>query len=1216
MSDSLNRRLIACLGSILILLAMGEPVAPQPGREITFASLKQGQVVSGFKTEAVYLNDSESPFGARFKHEKTGFTLDLFQIQTLPQAFIWVNTLLSSDNGAAHTQEHLLLGKGHKGRQHGTRVSMSLIEESAGTDQWRTYYHFNTAAGAEVFYELLGQYLDLLLNPDYTDEEIRREVRNFAVKEESRTKSLVLAEKGTVYNEMVSSSRSPQHVVWYGGMKALYGPGHPLACINGGSPEGIRGLTPAEIRRFHKCNYRLDNMGMITACPKEMAPGTMLGGLNDILSRLHSRPARTNFNSERPQFPAPRPAAPGGIQIFDFPSENARKPGNVYFAWPPRLKLSSRDRLLLSLFLTSLAGESDTPLYKLFVDSKTLKTDSGATGVGAWLLDQQGFPVLIGMDDVAQSHINKKDISHFRGLIQAEIRKAAAWKDGSAELAEFNANLLGRLAQFKRGYTDFVNKPFGFGVRGNSGSLMKHLFALDEKGGFRRSVTLKTDFVEIESLLARKTNIWRTCLARWQLLEEAPYVFASRPSPRLIASQKIADESRLQAESARLEKAYAVTDRQAALRAYKKAYDAETFRLEELSAKDTGSCKFVDSPPLTADDQLEYKISSLPGGIPLLSSFFESMTSSQTSLRLRLDGVATGDLIYLTLLPQLLRQTGVIENGKAISHDEMLKRIRRDIFFLNTSFNYNPNTSRCELNLCAAGTSVAESKNALNWMKLILEHPNWRPENLHRIRDVVEQSLSGLRSTRDSGYEDSWDYDVAASYRRQDNPLLLNTQCFLTRTHNAQRLRWLLKGDADPESLKSFVAFMKVLKKSGSTRRADELKNLLNTLARTSAQAVSLPPAFAELSEPFGKLRPAARALLADAADDLLQDLPDIPESSLSDDWQSLCAEIAADIQVPPAQTLAKLDSIRASLLCKGGARLTITGSPAMLAALQEPLKQLADTLAERSFTPVLYPAGQPVVARLYRRLKLDAGSNRPLFAGLVNPGMQQGVVINSAPAIKYQDIDEESLKGALCLNLYGGAGAHSLFMKTWGAGLAYGNGPSWSCNSRLTYYADKMPSIPETLRFVAAELKKAKPDPRLKEYAIALCFYSRAGGDFGGRCDSLADDLADNVPPDTVRRFRSAMLQLGKKEGLIDELYAVMLRQYGKVIPDLGVKAGQVPGAVHLSIGDEKQLSAYENYLKSVESPDSRIYRLYARDFWINALKTEPDPPPAAETP
>ena len=49
---------------------------------------------------------------------------------------------------------------------------------------------------------------------DYTDEEIRREVRNYGVTENPVDKTLRLEEKGTVYNEMVSSMDRPNYRIF------------------------------------------------------------------------------------------------------------------------------------------------------------------------------------------------------------------------------------------------------------------------------------------------------------------------------------------------------------------------------------------------------------------------------------------------------------------------------------------------------------------------------------------------------------------------------------------------------------------------------------------------------------------------------------------------------------------------------------------------------------------------------------------------------------------------------------------------------------------------------------------------------------------------------------------------------------------------------------------------------------------------------------------
>src|SRR2546423_13262543 len=165
---------------------------------VSFDSLTEGKVVNGFRAEAVYLNDSDKPFGARFRHARTGFTLDFLQIQSVPQVFAWANSFPVSERGEPHTQEHLLLGKGNVGRAHSSLEGMSLAGSSAFTQQWRTCYHFHTAAGPEVFYKLFESQMDALLHPDYTDEEIRREVSHWGINENPSDKSLHLEEKGTV----------------------------------------------------------------------------------------------------------------------------------------------------------------------------------------------------------------------------------------------------------------------------------------------------------------------------------------------------------------------------------------------------------------------------------------------------------------------------------------------------------------------------------------------------------------------------------------------------------------------------------------------------------------------------------------------------------------------------------------------------------------------------------------------------------------------------------------------------------------------------------------------------------------------------------------------------------------------------------------------------------------------------------------------------------
>src|SRR5439155_15970154 len=207
--------------------------------EARLDALTDGAKVHGFTVTALYLDDAGKPIGARFVHDATHFTLDYLRIESAPQGFIWVNSFPTSDQGEPHTQEHLLLGKGDRGRKLGSFEAMALAQSSAFTDQWRTAYHFHTVAGPSVFWPVFEDQLDALLNPDYTDEEIRREVRNFGV-DKADDGTLHLEEKGTVYNEMVRTYENPDVVMWRALGQLVYGKTHPLALDSGCFPATIR----------------------------------------------------------------------------------------------------------------------------------------------------------------------------------------------------------------------------------------------------------------------------------------------------------------------------------------------------------------------------------------------------------------------------------------------------------------------------------------------------------------------------------------------------------------------------------------------------------------------------------------------------------------------------------------------------------------------------------------------------------------------------------------------------------------------------------------------------------------------------------------------------------------------------------------------------------------------------------------------------------------
>ncbi|HEY6805865.1 MAG TPA: hypothetical protein VI306_19955 [Pyrinomonadaceae bacterium] len=1182
--------LLICISTLISPLALVSAQRAKP-RNVSFESLAAGQVVNGFKTLAIYTDDSDKPFGARFSHVRTGFTLDVLTIQSVPQGHIWVNSFPTSDMGEPHTQEHLLLGKGSVGRAVSSAETMSLVDSNAFTQQLRTSYFFNTAAGPEVFYDHFERQLHALLQPNYTDEEIRREVRNFGVTENPTDNTLRLEEKGSVYNEMTSSfSRAPSRL-FHEAALTLYGPNHPLSYVSGGSPEGIRELKPEDIRKFHDANYHLGNMGMIASLPKEMALADVLKHIDTTLNKLEPQPVKTKFATED-ELPPAKMASAGRIQIVEYPDPNDQQPGFLMFAWPATGKFVDPEWSLLELFLDNIASDPTSNLYKRFVDTKTRTMDIGAQGVFNFVSSEMGNPIYIGLTNVAPVNMTDAKIAEARQQVLDEIANIAAFKDGSPELKEFNARLQNRVTDTRRALSKFVNSPPGFGFRNTGSNWMDQLDRINKVAGFAKSVTMKPELAFVEKQLASNQNVWRDYIAKWNLTSVKPYALAAKPNSQLLKQDEQERAARAAAEVARLKAKYNLTDDQETIRRYQSEYDAASAEIDELAKKDART-GFINTPPMTLDDQLDYKVGKVGSGIPYVTSTFDNMTSALTGIALKVGDVPQDKLVYLSVLPSLLTRVGVIKDDKALSFDEMNELMKKEILSLNSNYSFNPRTNRIELVVRGSGNDIAESKRAVEWMKLALYHPNWRPENLPRIRDLVDQTLSTLRTTM-QGPEESWVNDVALAYRRQDSPLFLATGSFLARAHNVHRLRWLLK-DAGPDS-NSISAFLQKFADAGKNAKREDLKALLSAMqGKGAAVSDNLKPLLTD----FGSLPTGAKSLAIDAAKDMDQILNDIPDSSLAADWSYIANQINRDLMVSPTKALAELDSVRQLVLTSGGARVFLIGSGESQKQLEPGIQSMVAELQQKSYSPVNYGDTKLIDARLQQRMK---EARNPIYVGLFNANSQSGVIMNSAPLLTYDDTNREALLQFLASKLYGGGGSHSIFTKTIGAGLAYSNGIGSSpTGGRESYYAERTPEIPQTLKFVIDELKKAPRDAGLTDYAIAQAFGEfRSASTYESRGESMAADVADGLQPETVKRFRQAVLELRKSLKLSDELYDRMGPVYARILPGYDPQLKNVPGAVYFVIGNDKQFAAYEAYLKSALGANTELYRLYPRDFWL----------------
>lgn len=1148
---------------------------------LQYATLKAGDRAHRFETTAVYLDAADRPMGARFVHRPTGFQLDLLQIESVPQAFTWVKTFATSDQGEPHTQEHLLLLRGLRGRTLATRQQMSLSTDSAYTETWRTSYFFNTTAGLDAFFDLYAEQQRAMLHPDYSDAEIRLEVRNFGVTT-GPGGVLRLEEKGTVYNEMVASMAGAGWQAWRAQNHAVYGTRHPLSYNQGGEPAGIRTMTPADIRRFHAATHHLANMGTVAAFPR----AARLDGLLARFDRVLMADAPPPGQAPRPadsldRLPPPAGDPEGALRVYEYPHFNAQQPSPVGVVWPATRRLDAAEQLLAELFLANVAGDPGTNLYERLIDSRTRQLDTGAQSVSASMEEWGGHPIAIDLAGVRPAAMTDEGLRAIRQVVVDEIRRIADYADGSPELRAFNERLASRITERERQAIKFLGTPPGFGARSGSSAWPNLLLQLERSPGTRKSLVLKPEFARVRALLATDRNVWREQLARWNLTGVTPYVVGARPSPALIAREQAEREARLAEETERLKRVHATDDAQQALARHAADAEAELARIDRETR--VPPIPFVASPPLTLDDGLEVRTTRLARGVPLVASRFDSMTGAQAGIALRLDAVPVDELRYLSLLPELLTGVGIVEDGRPLSYEAMSERLRREILSLGASFSTHPRTGRVELVLRGAGVGLQESRRAVGWMARVLHGPDWRVQNLPRIRDVVDQQLAALRNTVQRP-EEHWVQDPADAWRRQRQPSWLATASFLTRTHNALRLRWQLI-DAPPGDGDALAGFLTRLAEAGRT---------LDRAALKAALAPGQAPG-------WDALTPAQRTLATEALRDLELSLAEMPDSSLSADFAQLALTLRDDLALPAADALARLDSLRRRVLRAGGARLFLAASREMGDALAPDLDAFARTLDATPFGPVL-PPGEPLIGA---RLRQRGADPAPQHVGLHAPNKQGGVILTAVPMVGYADGgDREKLLDYLSSRLYAGAGAHGVFSRTVGAGLAYSNGLRGSVSGGIVgYYAERTPELPQTVRFVIDIVRNGRPDPTLGEYAVSQAFAeTRASRTYEARAEGIAADLADGQPPEVVRRFRTAILALRREPRLVEQLFERKDRVHARLLPGYGGAPLDERGTYYV-IGPDRQLDAWERHLQGsagAGSPPPRLQRLYGRDHWM----------------
>ncbi|MEW6413057.1 MAG: hypothetical protein AB1483_11410 [Candidatus Zixiibacteriota bacterium] len=1189
------KRLIRQGAAIVVAVLLLFSVAVAQGE---FDVLTEGQQIASFEVANLWVNEDGVAIGAQFRHIPSGSVLDVLRIQSVPQGFFWINSAPPSDKGEPHAMEHMVLGKGTKALYVSALEDMTLSNSTAGTGQITTGYHFNTIAGKEVFFQILEAKLDGLLNPTFTDEDLRREICNIGYSVNPSDGSIALEEKGSVYTEMVSGFEGTSENLYMKLGEMLYGENHPLSNSSGGYPPAMREATAEDMRSFHENCYRLNNMGTIISIPDEI-------GLEEFLSRTSEIFARVEPDAEpgedpaslQQRFPKPDMAPVGSIAITDFPHQNESEPGLLMLAWPPLREFTLDDALLLDLFVGNLASGDASNLYKRFIDSQTRLLDLGSSGVFGWVSSDQGMPIYIGLDDTRREAATEKMIDSVRSIVLAEIEAIANYADGSDELREFNARAASDVMSMRRQLRENLNSPPRFGFRNAGWWWDGHLHSLYRVDGFRKQLTLTDNLALAERLLSSGKNFWKEYIDKWQLLTTIPYGVAAKANPEMIPQMEAERQQRIEAFIEKLKDDYGVEDRKEAIDRFVAEYDAKTAEIDSASAT-VEMPRFIDDPPMTLDGLLQYRVEKLPGGGENVVSTFNNITSAEVGLAFDMTVVPEAELVYVSALPTMLTEVGFIIDGQPVSYDKASELMRKEILSLDASFDVNYATERVELAVRASGSVLEESEKGLKWIETVLYNPDWRPENLPRIRDAIDIALTNARNGM-KGWEEFWVQVPINTYWRQSNPLLLSSKSFLTKQHSLLKLKWMLREAEDEESAVQFAQFMKDMSGFGLGSDRDGMKAIATCIV-TGEVPSAASEEFSAVVDVYESLSESNKEFAKEAADDLLQCLGTIPDGSLKDDWKYLCEMIPSTLAfVSPSDVLQGFRQVMATILRQDNVRGYMVGSEKSQAALLPLQGQLVGRFSREPSVKQVYSSNPVVHERLRRRM---TGTEQPLFVGLINESTRNGLINYSAPAVNYFNADQEGLLDLLSVRLYSGGGPHSLFMKTWAAGLAYSNGiRSSETTGEIGYYAERCPSLVQTVQFVVDELRNAGYDKSLSEYAIALTFGAgRAADRYEVRGRRMAADLADGITPEAVSSFRQGILDLRQDAGLYDKLASRLEAVTGRILPGWGPKLSEVQDASCLLIGPESQFEAFEEYLKAVEGEDVVLYRIYPRDFWL----------------
>jgi Zn-dependent M16 (insulinase) family peptidase len=1143
------------------------------------ATLKKDQTVSDFTVANLYSDSDAKVVGAKFCHVGTGAPVYLLQIETVPQTFMWIETPTDSNRGLAHSLEHLLIGKGTKGRYLFLLEQMRLSRSAAVTDDDINSYSFSSGTGMAGFIEQFHSWLDALYNPDFTDREAEREFYHFGVNYDANTKKKGLVEKGTVYDEMQGGEH---HYDYYFALnKLVFGDTNPFAFFSSGVPDEMRNVSPDEIRRSHSEHYRLGpTTGFIFVLDPREDVGAFLQRISEEFRHVPNTPtvsAQIVHATGQPKYPI-RPSQDTEIKIYPFPSASEADSGQVRFAWRPAKADSQTDLRLLQLLFRALADGDKSVLYKHLVDSKTRELDSGATSVESqiFLRNSAYFPAgFIELSGIPGNRINVDTLNRLRSRIHATVEEISRYPDNSTVLAAFNQLVMSYAQGWRRSERVWIRSAPRFGLD-NKMDWKEHLEYLEMDPSFVRSISGEPVWTNVEKQLQSGRNIWRDVILRFHLLD-TPYATASAPSPQFLEVREKGRQFRIEAKTRQLMASFGVSDEQVALARFEQDELAKTKEIDKLAAQ-VAAPRFTNHPPLTPDDDVRYKQVRIES-VPLIATFFDRAPTIDLGLSFDLRQIPRKYYKYLPILPRCLDSLGLKTAEHITSYSDLLAKTEREINGFSIRYEQHTVSKRADLNIRASTTGPDDLRSALALIRRMIDFSYLDLSNADRLRDLVDKRI-WQDDVFLKGGDSYWFMNPSYAVRYQDDPLYLALSSAYTRAHWDSRMKWLLHRPVDANEIRQV---------------GDFAERILSDSAGLTAK---------ELSEKLS--RSDAKGLEGELLGYWERNIPAFPEARLLSGLRRLTEEVQADLRTGPASTIKDLKQLQALVLNRRTLNIDLTVDPTLFDKVQVVLSGFLRALPahaqpEVRVTSRSIPSRVSLMQNVERRYGLSA-DDYPLYVAVEDPRSTTASLVFYADFPGYSEVDRKSLVQVLSSKLISGGGPHSFFMKSWEDGLAYSTSVSSDPAYRfIRFYADRVPDIPslvELINSLAAGIPAIK-DQSLVDYALQQTFsLPRSLSTFSERGRGLANDIRDGNGPEKIRRFSTAILKLRADPNLLSELTREGLESISPLLIKEEFKAQQRKArSLFFFVGPDRMLLDAEKRL-----PIPRLLRLYASDFWIDS--------------